>query len=82
MAIRIIEGNPINRRFNKIADGCRDIVQERLVTYGRLPSGSLSEIVNYEASAYAIMFMLPVLKTVQALASLSASITGGRQKFS
>jgi hypothetical protein len=73
-----VQGNRINSLFNRAADRASDIAErsKKLLTK---PVYSLSDGVDHELAGLGIVPFFLLVKTVQGLASLSASITGGRR---
>lgn len=75
-----VQGSKANRLFNRIADGVDKLAKESWHHYRTQPLRTFGDTLNHEELAFALMFFIPAARTVQALASLSASVTGGRRR--
>lgn len=80
MKVESEPGNKANRFFNRVADGAASFTKEIIGHYNNYRTESVGAALHREELGYALMVFIPAAKTVQALASLSASITGGRKR--
>ncbi len=74
-----VQGNIANRFFNKIAERADRLAGGLKKSYLEQPIHSAGDGLDHEIYGLAILPVWLTARTVQALASLSASITGGRK---
>lgn len=79
MLVNSVEGNRVNRFFNYIANGISNETKAMIERYETRPSKTFGDHLYGEELAWSIMFIFPIAKPIQGLASLATSITGGRR---